>query len=156
MPIELTWGLVVSILLAIGAAGGAITRSVFSSPNVVIPRELYEEKELEQRQGREEFLQEVRTMIQTEMGRLKQEIIKEELPFHKKADLNQDLLKLLLASQIERIYWSGFYKKTIFLHSQETLHTMHGAYKALKGNGYIDNLVEQMKTWEIVDESLKN
>lgn len=61
-----------------------------------------------------------------------------------------EVLKLILATQIERIYWMGFKDKVIYLYNLETLSLLYDFYKKLGGNGYIERLMEQMEHWTVI------
>lgn len=80
------------------------------------------------------------------------EVIQEE---NKKSQVNcvqhTVVLKLVLSTQIERIYWQGLESETLYLYNLETLNLLYESYKALGGNGYIEHLMNLMRTWKVVD-----
>lgn len=59
-------------------------------------------------------------------------------------------VKCLLRSEMLRIYYHNEEKETIRQYEYENFVTLHKAYKALRGNSFIDEIYEKIKTWEIV------
>ena len=82
------------------------------------------------------------------------EVIKEEIKDLQCDNVERtEILRLILASQIERIYWLGQKDKTIYSYNMESLTVLYQSYKNLGGNGYITHLMEQMKTWELISNA---
>ena len=58
--------------------------------------------------------------------------------------------KCQLRSEMLRIYYHNRDKRSIRQYEYECFILLYEAYKALKGNSFIDKLYEEMKAWEIV------
>jgi hypothetical protein len=58
--------------------------------------------------------------------------------------------KCQLRSEMLRIYYHNRETKTIRQYEYENFVFLYEAYKALKGNSFIDRIYEEVKTWEIV------
>jgi hypothetical protein len=58
--------------------------------------------------------------------------------------------KCQLRSDMLRIYYANLEMKTIRQYEYENFVMLYEAYKALKGNSFIDEIYEKIKTWEIV------
>ncbi len=58
--------------------------------------------------------------------------------------------KCQLRSEMLRIYYHNRETKIIRQYEYENFVLLHGAYKALKGNSFIDKIYSEVKTWEIV------
>ena len=54
-----------------------------------------------------------------------------------------------LRSEMLRIYYHNRETKTIRQYEYENFVMLYEAYKALKGNSFIDKIYEELKTWEI-------
>ena len=61
-----------------------------------------------------------------------------------------DGIKCLLRSKMLEIYYRHKDTKTIRQYEKENFVLLYIAYKALKGNSFIDDINEEVKTWEIV------
>lgn len=59
-------------------------------------------------------------------------------------------IKCLLRSEMLRIYYKCKEKKTIRQYEYENFAHLHKAYKALRGNSFIDKIWSEMEEWEIV------
>ena len=59
-------------------------------------------------------------------------------------------IKCLLRSEMLRIYYKCKDAKTIRQYEYENFAHLHKAYKALKGNSFIDKIWKEVQTWEIV------
>ena len=55
-----------------------------------------------------------------------------------------------LRSEMLRIYYHNREDKTIRQYEYENFVFLYEAYKALKGNSFIDKIYTEVKTWEIV------
>lgn len=55
-----------------------------------------------------------------------------------------------LRSEMLRIYYHNREKKTIRQYEYENFVFLYEAYKALKGNSFIDKIYEEVKSWEII------
>lgn len=58
--------------------------------------------------------------------------------------------KCQLRSEMLRIYYHHQETKTIRQYEYENFVMLYEAYKALKGNSFIDKIYGEVKTWEIV------
>ena len=58
--------------------------------------------------------------------------------------------KCQLRSEMLRIYYHNREDKTIRQYEYENFVFLYEAYKALKGNSFIDKIYEEVKEWEIV------
>lgn len=58
--------------------------------------------------------------------------------------------KCQLRSEMLRIYYRNYEDKTIRQYEYQNFVELHGAYKALNGNSFIDEIYEKIKDWEIV------
>ena len=58
--------------------------------------------------------------------------------------------KCQLRSEMLRIYYRHQESKTIRQYEYENFVMLYEAYKALKGNSFIDKIYSEVKTWEIV------
>lgn len=59
-------------------------------------------------------------------------------------------IRCLLRSQMTNIYYHHKDEKKIRQYEWENFAFLYKAYKALKGNSFIDEIYEIVKTWEIV------
>lgn len=55
-----------------------------------------------------------------------------------------------LRSEMLRIYYHNRESKTIRQYEYENFVMLYEAYKALKGNSFIDRIYDEVKEWEIV------
>lgn len=55
-----------------------------------------------------------------------------------------------LRSEMLRIYYHNREKKIIRQYEYENFVFLYEAYKALKGNSFIDRIYEEVKEWEII------
>ena len=58
--------------------------------------------------------------------------------------------KCQLRSEMLRIYYHNREKKTIRQYEFENFVFLYEAYKALKGNSFVDEIYEKVQKWEIV------
>lgn len=58
--------------------------------------------------------------------------------------------KCLLRSDMLSIYYHNREKQTIRQYEYENFVLLYEAYKALKGNSFIDKIYEEVHSWEIV------
>ena len=58
--------------------------------------------------------------------------------------------KCQLRSEMLRIYYHNRGTHTIRQHEYENFVYLYEAYKALKGNSFIDKIYEEVKTWEVI------
>lgn len=58
--------------------------------------------------------------------------------------------KCQLRSEMLRTYYRNRDKKTIHQYEYENFVFLYEAYKALKGNSFIDKIYNEIKTWEII------
>lgn len=58
--------------------------------------------------------------------------------------------KCLLRSEMLVIYYHNRESKIIRQYEYENFVMLYGAYKALKGNSFIDKIYAEVKTWEVV------
>ena len=61
-----------------------------------------------------------------------------------------DGTKCQLRSEMLRIYYHNRVKQTIRQYEYENFIYLYDAYKALKGNSFIDKIHKEVQTWEIV------
>ena len=58
--------------------------------------------------------------------------------------------KCQLRSEMLRIYYHHYEVKEIRQYEYENFVMLYEAYKALKGNSFIDKIYKEVKTWQIV------
>ena len=58
--------------------------------------------------------------------------------------------KCQLRSEMLRIYYKNREKETIRQYEYENFVYLYEAYKALRGNSFIDKIYKEVQTWEIV------
>lgn len=58
-------------------------------------------------------------------------------------------LKCLLRSEMLRIYYHNDEKKVLRQYEYENFEKLYKAYKALKGNSFIDKIWKEIQTWKI-------
>lgn len=58
--------------------------------------------------------------------------------------------KCQLRSEMLRIYYHHHEKKVIRQYEKENFVMLYEAYKALKGNSFIDDIYKEVRTWEVV------
>lgn len=58
--------------------------------------------------------------------------------------------KCQLRSEMLRIYYHNRERRTIRQYEYENFVMLYEAYKALKGNSFIDRIYEEIKEWEII------
>lgn len=58
-------------------------------------------------------------------------------------------MKCLLRSEILKIYYNHKENETIRQYEYENLEFLYKAYKALKGNSFIDKIHKEMEKWEV-------
>lgn len=61
-----------------------------------------------------------------------------------------DGVKCLLRSKMLEIYYRNRDVKTIRQYEKENFVLLYAAYKALKGNSFIDDINAEVRTWEVV------
>ncbi len=59
-------------------------------------------------------------------------------------------VKCLLRSEMLRIYYHNKDKEVIRQYEYEAFVLLYEAYKALKGNSFIDKIYDEVKTWEVI------
>lgn len=59
-------------------------------------------------------------------------------------------IKCLLRSEMLRTYYGNKEKGTIRQYELENFIKLYKAYKALKGNSFIDKIYKEVMTWEVV------
>lgn len=59
--------------------------------------------------------------------------------------------KCLLRAEITRLYYRHADKRTLRQYEYENLEHCYRAYKALKGNSFIDRIYKEMQEWDIVN-----
>lgn len=62
----------------------------------------------------------------------------------------QEGVRCLLRSEIVRIYYRHIDDKTLKEYEYKALQACYYAYKALKGNSFIDHIHKEMEEWDIV------
>ena len=58
--------------------------------------------------------------------------------------------KCQLRSEMLRIYYRNREKQTIHQYEYENFVFLYEAYKALKGNSFIDKIYKEIQSWEII------
>lgn len=58
--------------------------------------------------------------------------------------------KCQLRSEMLRIYYHNRESRTIQQYEYENFVMLYEAYKALKGNSFIDKIYEDIKSWEVI------
>lgn len=58
--------------------------------------------------------------------------------------------RCLLRSDMLRIYYHHRERQTIRQYEYENFVYLYEAYKALKGNSFIDKIYSEVKTWEVI------
>ena len=58
--------------------------------------------------------------------------------------------KCQLRSEMLRIYYRNHQIKKIRQYEYQNFVELHSAYKALRGNSFIDKIYEEIRTWEII------
>lgn len=58
--------------------------------------------------------------------------------------------KCQLRSEMLRIYYHNRETKTIRQYEKENFVMLYEAYKALKGNSFIDDIYKEVRTWEVI------
>ena len=61
-----------------------------------------------------------------------------------------DGMKCQLRSEMLRIYYHNRAEQEIRQYEYENFVFLYDAYKALKGNSFIDKIYSEVKTWEVV------
>ena len=59
--------------------------------------------------------------------------------------------KCLLRTEITRLYYRHADKGSLRQHEYENLEHCYKAYKALRGNSFIDRIYKEMQEWDIVN-----
>lgn len=59
-------------------------------------------------------------------------------------------MKCLLRAEMLQIYYHNREKKTIRQYEYENFLALYAAYKALKGNSFIDKIKKEVDEWEVV------
>lgn len=59
-------------------------------------------------------------------------------------------VKCQLRSEMLRIYYHNREKRTIRQYEYENFVKLYGAYKALKGNSFIDKIYREVQEWDII------
>lgn len=58
-------------------------------------------------------------------------------------------LRCLLRAEIVKIYYRHVDSKTLREYEYKTISACYAAYKALKGNSFIDHIFHEMEDWDI-------
>ena len=58
--------------------------------------------------------------------------------------------RCLLRSEMLRIYYHHRESQTIRQYEYENFMYLYNAYKALRGNSFIDKIYDEVRTWEVV------
>ena len=66
------------------------------------------------------------------------------------AGLIQEGLRCLLRAEIVRLYYRHKDEKKLREYEYKNLEFCYRAYKALKGNSFVDHIYAEMQEWEIV------
>ena len=68
----------------------------------------------------------------------------------KEEKLDDEGIKCLLRSDLLRIYYDNLSTKTIRQYEYENFQLMYAAYKARRGNSFIDHIKVEVDEWEVV------
>ena len=61
-----------------------------------------------------------------------------------------DGMRCQLRSEMLRIYYHNRERQIIRQYEKENFVFLYNAYKALKGNSFIDDIYKEVRTWEVV------
>ena len=61
-----------------------------------------------------------------------------------------DGIRCLLRSKMLEIYYRNVETKTIRQFEKENFVLLYAAYKALKGNSFIDDICKEVRTWKVI------
>lgn len=61
-----------------------------------------------------------------------------------------DGMKCQLRSEMLRIYYHNRERQIIRQYEKENFVFLYNAYKALKGNSFIDDIYKEVRTWEVI------
>lgn len=61
-----------------------------------------------------------------------------------------DGVKCLLRSKMLEIYYRNRDNKSIRQYEKENFLLLYAAYKALKGNSFIDDIAKEVRTWTVI------
>ena len=61
-----------------------------------------------------------------------------------------DGIRCLLRSKMLEIYYRNVETKTIRQFEKENFVLLYAAYKALKGNSFIDDIYKEVRTWKVI------
>lgn len=64
--------------------------------------------------------------------------------------------KCQLRSEMLKIYYRNCEKETIHQYEYENFAMLYDAYKALKGNSFVDKLWEDVKHWDIAAKKMED
>lgn len=59
-------------------------------------------------------------------------------------------IKCLLRSKMLEIYYRNEKNETIRQYEKENFVHLYGAYKALKGNSFVDDIDKEVRTWKVI------
>ena len=59
-------------------------------------------------------------------------------------------MRCLLRSEMLRIYYHNKDREKIRQYEKENFVFLYKAYKALKGNSFIDDIYKEVRTWEVI------
>lgn len=93
------------------------------------------------------YIAEERESIMQEVALKTEEIMERIL---ERIEEDRRALRIILHREIERIYESGLPTKTLTSKQRRHLYTLYEKYGEVEGNGYITNIVEEMRTWKTV------
>lgn len=61
-----------------------------------------------------------------------------------------DGMRCQLRSEMLRIYYHNRERQIIRQYEKENFVLLYNAYKALKGNSFIDDIYKEVRTWEVI------
>ena len=61
-----------------------------------------------------------------------------------------DGMRCLLRSKMLEIYYRNEKSKTIRQYEKENFVRLYDAYKALKGNSFVDDIYKEVRTWKVI------
>ena len=142
---------IASYIIAVGGVVLAIER-IYGF--VVKPKKAYD-KYLDK--NKEEILQLVQTTLKEDILAFLEE---DKTNFDNNIKTAQDeleyhtlIVKTILASLIESVYWNGVDKEEVTAFEQEAVNKWYELYHRLGGNGHIGHLVTKMHSWSVVSNN---
>lgn len=98
----------------------------------------------------EETMERILERIEEETSEIKVIVCNQDNLVQRMLDVDRRALRIILHREIERIYESGLPTKTLTSKQRRHLYTLYERYGEVEGNGYITNIVEEMRTWKTV------